>query len=395
MKRFFIAGLLTAGLVCTLYSQSLHELREQSDALAKDIAAAESLLNETTNKQAANNRQLNIASTNRRNRERLVSNLNKQINVLESEVNAKSDSVAAMTEELESLKAEYADMIRSSYRNYRLNNYMAFLFASKNFNDIARRIYYMKRYTLTRERKAEAIDSLRGMLETDITQLAEKRGELDGTKSAYDSEVTKLRRQENEYQSIRSSLNTRSSQYNRELTAKRAAYERVQAEIRRVVEEEARRARSQNRTAAEQEAFILLTGRFDENKGRLPYPSVGGVIVEHFGIQRHEGLTGGNNRTVNNPTVTFAVQPGATVRTVFDGEITVISGAPATIIVRHGNYSTVYSNIETVNVKVGDKVGINQAIGRTYSGSDADRHTLGFGIHDGKAFLDPEQWIRR
>ncbi len=391
---------LTLTLLLTLFTafacaQSVEELQRQIRQAEEEIRLTNNLLNQTKQERTANQNQLKLVRNNIGNRRRIVSNLDRQIGMINRDVGDKHRTVERLQAELDALKTEYASMIRNAYRNYRLNNIMTFLFASRDFRDAARRIYYVRRYTLIRERKAAQIDSITHRLTGDIRLLQTRKDSLDRTVRARNAELQKLSAEEREYRRIDASLGSRTRKYTRELAEKRNTINKLQQRIRQIIAEESKRSSTQKRTTAETEAFEKLSGRFDQNQGRLPYPVTGGVIVDRYGKHPHPTQKG---LTINNTGVNIAAEKGAPVRAVFDGEVVRVffyQRLNNSVMIRHGNYITVYSNLETVGVRAGDRVSGNQVIGTTYAGDDPDNRFLHFEIWKETRNLNPEQWLKR
>ena len=378
-----------------VFGQTLEELREQARALQVEMQNTSRLLSGIENNQKNNRSKLGLILNNITNRKSMISTLDRQVALINRQVNAKTTEIRRMEEELAELKTEYAAMLRAAYRSQQTNNVLAFLFASESFNDITQRIFYIKRYTAMRERKAVLIDSVSLVIQADIAALALKRDSLNSTVRERNAELEKLGSEEQEYQQIDRSLGSQARSYRNQITEQQQKIKSIQDQIQRIIAEEVRRSQTTQRTAAEEEAFVQLTGRFDQNKGKLPYPVSGGVIIEKYGSHTHATQ---RNVTVNNRGITIAAPRGANIRSVFEGEVVrifFILGANNTVVIRHGNYFTTYSNLETVLVKAGDRVSTNQAIGKIYSGENAENYILPFAIWNGEQTLNPESWIKR
>lgn len=376
---------------------SIEQLQRQITDAEADIRATNTLLSKTESDRKDNRSLLQLVLKNIGNRKQIISSLDSQIGLINRSVNAKSGEISRMEQELKELKTEYAAMVRAAYKSQQSNNMLAFLFASEDFNDMTQRIFYIKRYTAIRERKAEQIDSVSQVMRTDVAALAVKRDSLNNTVNLRNSELQKLGKEEQDYRRIDTSLSSQARQYNQKIAEQQRLIKNAQDQIQRIIAEEARKSQSTPQSAAEKEEFIKLTGRFDENKGKLPYPVSGGVVIDKFGLH-----TDPDNPKVkrNQKGVVIATERGAPVRAVFDGNvhaITFLAGLSNTVIIRHGNYFTSYSNLETVSVKVGDKVSTNQNIGKIYSGPNTEYYILPFTISDitKSLFLNPEQWIKR
>ena len=391
--------LILAALFCALnlaaQNQSLDALRDEIRRAEEEIRATNELLAKTKKDKQVTQNQLKLIQNRIRNRKQIIANLEKQTQVINGDIGTKNDTVHAMQNELTQLRKEYADMVYAAYKNYKLNNFLVFLFASKDFNDATRRISYMRRYNRMRQQKAEQIKSVADSLHVQIGELENRKAELTKVRDTRTQEVSSLGKDEKQYQSSLSEINTKSGKLSSEIRKKQSQINKLQQRIQAIIAEEARKNRATPKSAAQEEYIANLSGRFDQNKGLLPYPVRGGVIVDRYGVHPHATQKG---LMVNNKGVNIASGSGAEVRAVFEGDITQIvfvQGLNNTVIIRHGNYLTTYSNLASVNVKTGDKVTLNQVIGRLSNSDDSDVCVLHFEIWKETENLNPEQWLRR
>ena len=391
--------LILAALFCALnlaaQNQSLDALRDEIRRAEEEIRATNELLAKTKKDKQVTQNQLKLIQNRIRNRKQIIANLEKQTQVINGDIGTKNDTVHAMQNELTQLRKEYADMVYAAYKNYKLNNFLVFLFASKDFNDATRRISYMRRYNRMRQQKAEQIKSVADSLHVQIGELENRKAELTKVRDTRTQEVSSLGKDEKQYQSSLSEINTKSGKLSSEIRKKQSQINKLQQRIQAIIAEEARKNRATPKSAAQEEYIANLSGRFDQNKGLLPYPVRGGVIVDRYGVHPHATQKG---LMVNNKGVNIASGSGAEVRAVFEGDITQIvfvQGLNNTVIIRHGNYLTTYSNLASVNVKTGDKVTLNQVIGCLSNSDDSDDCVLHFEIWKETENLNPEQWLRR
>ena len=391
--------LILAALFCALnlaaQNQSLDALRDEIRRAEEEIRATNELLAKTKKDKQVTQNQLKLIQNRIRNRKQIIANLEKQTQVINGDIGTKNDTVHAMQNELTQLRKEYADMVYAAYKNYKLNNFLVFLFASKDFNDATRRISYMRRYNRMHQQKAEQIKSVADSLHVQIGELENRKAELTKVRDTRTQEVSSLGKDEKQYQSSLSEINTKSGKLSSEIRKKQSQINKLQQRIQAIIAEEARKNRATPKSAAQEEYIANLSGRFDQNKGLLPYPVRGGVIVDRYGVHPHATQKG---LMVNNKGVNIASGSGAEVRAVFEGDITQIvfvQGLNNTVIIRHGNYLTTYSNLASVNVKTGDKVTLNQVIGRLSNSDNSDDCVLHFEIWKETENLNPEQWLRR
>ncbi len=376
-------------------AQNIESLREQIRRAEEEIRINTQLLNKTRKDQQMTQSQLKLIQSRIRNRKNIISSLEKQIDLINNDISGKNDTVKILTAQLDKLKADYAAMIYSAYKNYKLNNFLVFLFASKDFNDATRRIAFMRRYNHMREVKAAEIDSVSKYLSNEISALDTQRAQLDQTRNSRTKELASLGKDESQYRGAVTQLKAKESKISRELRTKKAQIERAQQQIQRIIAEEARKSKTTPRSAAQKQADFELSGRFDQNMGRLPYPIRGGVIIDRHGIHTHPTQKG---LTINNKGVNIAGERGAAVHCVFEGTVSRIfffQGLNNNVMVRHGNFITVYSNLASVQVKTGDKVTTGQIIGHIPDSDNDDDCMLHFEIWKETQNLNPESWLRR
>ena len=389
-RRLLIICLL-AFLAREASCQTLESLREDIKRAEREISITNDLLSKTRKNQQSADKELKLI----RNRRNIISNLEQQAGLLNRNIDEKGSTIASLEQDLARLRKEYGEMVYSAYKNYKLNSFLVFLFSSKDFNDATRRIAYMRRYNRMRQQKAEQIKSVADSLHVQIGELENRKAELTKVRDTRTQEVSSLGKDEKQYQSSLSEINTKSGKLSSEIRKKQSQINKLQQRIQAIIAEEARKNRATPKSAAQEEYIANLSGRFDQNKGLLPYPVRGGVIVDRYGVHPHATQKG---LMVNNKGVNIASGSGAEVRAVFEGDITQIvfvQGLNNTVIIRHGNYLTTYSNLASVNVKTGDKVTLNQVIGRLSNSDDSDDCVLHFEIWKETENLNPEQWLRR
>ena len=186
--------LILAALFCALnlaaQNQSLDALRDEIRRAEEEIRATNELLAKTKKDKQVTQNQLKLIQNRIRNRKQIIANLEKQTQVINGDIGTKNDTVHAMQNELTQLRKEYADMVYAAYKNYKLNNFLVFLFASKDFNDATRRISYMRRYNRMRQQKAEQIKSVADSLHVQIGELENRKAELTKVRDTRTQEVS-------------------------------------------------------------------------------------------------------------------------------------------------------------------------------------------------------------
>ena len=391
--------LLFALATLSVPAQQLESLREEIRQAEEEIKMTNQLLSKTQKNQQTTDRQLNLIRNKIRNRKNIISNLEKQSGLIENNIGAKNTTIRSLEQDLNRLRQEYAAMVYDSYKNYKLNNFMLFLFASRDFNDATLRIAYMHRYNRMREQKAAEIDSVSASVGREISSLQSQKEELDKVRRSRNEELTSLDKDETQYRTSSQKLQQEAGKLNSIIKANRKRIEQMQKQIRQIIAEESRKNKAKPQTSEQREFDVKLSGQFEQNTGKLPYP-VRGVIVNNYGLHSHTAIKGVVEK---NQGVDIAAEPGAEVRAVFEGEVSQVllnQWTNKVVLLRHGNYLTLYSNLASVNVKVGDRVTLNQPIGRIASSEDSNDCTLHFEVwkldaQNNPVNLNPEKWLRR
>ena len=391
--------LLFALATLSVPAQQLESLREEIRQAEEEIKMTNQLLSKTQKNQQTTDRQLNLIRNKIRNRKNIISNLEKQSGLIENNIGAKNTTIRSLEQDLNRLRQEYAAMVYDSYKNYKLNNFMLFLFASRDFNDATLRIAYMHRYNRMREQKAAEIDSVSASVGREISSLQSQKEELDKVRRSRNEELTSLDKDETQYRTSSQKLQQEAGKLNSIIKANRKRIEQMQKQIRQIIAEESRKNKAKPQTSEQREFDVKLSGQFEQNTGKLPYP-VRGVIVNNYGLHSHTAIKGVGEK---NQGVDIAAEPGAEVRAVFEGEVSQVllnQWTNKVVLLRHGNYLTLYSNLASVNVKVGDRVTLNQPIGRIASSEDSNDCTLHFEVwkldaQNNPVNLNPEKWLRR
>jgi septal ring factor EnvC (AmiA/AmiB activator) len=393
--------LLVTGIFIILcfngFSQSIDDLQKKKQNAEKEIEYTTKLLNEVQKNQKLSLNRVQLLNKQIEQRNSVISAINGEISVYQEFIDNNNLAIRLMTSDIKAIKKEYAELIRSAYRNRNAYDQILFLLSAENANQAYRRWLYMKRYTAYRESQAEIITAIQQALNQKaekmeqqkliklqlVTDTKKEARQLSQEKTQKNSEIQKLQK---EQQTLR-----------RKLQQQREIEQRLENEIQKIIEEEARKSKEAGTTGFSLTPEQKLVGQnFAQNKRKLPWPVERGVITEHFGINQHPVLT--NVQTRNNG-VSIATEAGSKVRAIFNGEVSRvfgITGGNTAVIIRHGKYLSVYSNLREVTVKKGDKIATKQTIGTVYTDADDDNKSiLKFQIWLENQKLNPEEWIVR
>ncbi|MDD4031801.1 MAG: peptidoglycan DD-metalloendopeptidase family protein [Bacteroidales bacterium] len=382
-------------------------LQAQSDRASLEQKRKEALAEiEQTNKILENNQksqkqslnQLNTLSSAMKARKNYVASLEEELVILNREIISREDSVAATRRRVKNIKDEYAASLVHAYKNKSGDHFLAYLFTSKDFTQAYRRKKYFEQFAGYRKSQADSAKVLETKLSVMIARLSAQKLEKENLQIAQKQESIKLEKEINRYNLVLKQLRSNATKLRRELAQKRTVANKLDSEIQKIIASEAKKlggtkGNIYNKLSTVEQA---LSKNFKENKGKLPWPVDQGFVSGSFGLHAHPVLKG--VMMPNNNGIDISTSPGSEVKAVFNGEVSrvfAILGANFAIIVRHGNFLTVYQNIVNIAVKQGDKVEVGQVLGKIFTDSGDQSSVLHFEIWEEATKLNPESWLKR
>ena len=379
------------------FSQTRQSLEEQRRQALQEIEETNRLLRGVQQTQRESVDRLNLLNAQLMQFNRLVGSINSEIVYINRQIVENTANVGRMNNDIERMKAEYAHLVVQAYRNRGQYNKLIYVLSAKDFNEAYRRMKYFQQYSGFREKQVaeialkqeelrETVNKLTSQREEKEILLAEERQksrELVGVREEHDREVIRLSSQE---RTLRNRLNTQQQRARN-----------LQNEIERLIAEEARRRGTTTNNIYDRltPEELLVSNNFKNNKGKLPWPIERGVITGFFGVNPHPLF---KDLRLNNNGVDITTVGDSEVRTIFEGEVTSIGGIPGEnmhVLVRHGNFITVYSNLVDVTVKTGDRLEHKEIIGKVYTERGANTAVLHFEIWEEMNKLNPEQWMTK
>lgn len=383
------------------------QLEERRQSILKEIKQINSLLFKTKKEEKSVLSQVEDINHRISASENLIRITNQQANLLTRNINDNMNRISALREELKIMKADYAEMVRKSYKSKNQQSRVMFLLSSESFLQAYKRVQYMKQYAAFRKKQGEEIGRKTQELQklnTDlIDQKKDKQNLIDENTAAKNQLIKEKKSQEE----LMATLRKDESKYTSQIRTKQKEADKIDKEIDALIRAaiaEANRKAKESKTVSKPTTsggFALtaedkaLAASFSNNKGKLPWPVERGMVVKSFGTHRHPQFP---NVTTTSSGVEIAAEDNAPVRAIFEGSvmsIQVIKGANKVVFVQHGDYISVYSNLATVSVKTGDKVITKQTIGTVAKSPTAGRTILKFYIYKNKTKINPADWIYR
>ncbi|MEE4177234.1 MAG: peptidoglycan DD-metalloendopeptidase family protein [Bacteroides sp.] len=384
--------------------QNREALERDKQNIEREIRLINEMLQETKKTAEVSMNQLVMLNTQITRRESLIRAINNEISQINRRIIEQNNTIETLTRELKELRESYANMVRYAYLTRSNYQRVAFLFSSRNFNQAYMRLRYLQEYAKHRQLQAEKIVKTQESLQEEIDRLEEQKKEQERLREEQQKTMQELSLEKNEQNQTINQLRQKEKDLMQRLREQERARQELQRNIERIIAEERRRsqeqARAEGRTVTPGTYALtpeeqLLSNNFAGNKGKLPWPVERGVITSTFGEHPHPVLR--NIKIVNNG-IDIASVPGATARAIFEGTVSrviTVPGAFYAVIMRHGEYLSVYSNLSHVSVKSGDKVNIRQEIGTIATDSREGKTQMHLEIWRGNDKLNPADWIAR
>lgn len=375
------------------------ELEKKRSTLEKNIKYNEELLNKTRKTKEATLNQVILLDSRITKREQLIDIIGEDIERIRVEIIQKEKRIGQLSSELKELRKQYGDMINRAYRSRSSYDKLMFVIASENFNQAIRRMKYLQQITQHRKQQIEKIETTRKEISSIVNSLKldeEKKLKLLGIKS---TEIDQLKSEKDQKSSMMLSLSDQEKKLRKQLDEDKKAARQLKDAIEKIIAEEIGSSEKKTGNTSRKGDFMLtpedalLSGNFSSNRGRLPWPTEKGLISSSFGEHPHPSLKG--IKTQNNG-INILTQPAQVARSIFDGTVTRVFTVPGynyVVIVRHGEFLSVYSNLASVAVKAGDKVKTKQTLGVVYTDTEELKTELHFELWRGKSLLDPEEWL--
>tara|TARA_B110000008_G_scaffold34314_1_gene30449 strand:+ start:484 stop:1701 length:1218 start_codon:yes stop_codon:yes gene_type:complete len=393
---FFVLGLVIIQAQQT--SKKQKELEAQRLRLKKEIKQINSILfnNIKTRKSALT--QVEDLQVKLNVRLELIKVTNEQANLLTTRISINERNISTNRLELRNLKDEYANLIQKSYESKSLQNRLMFLFSSESFLQAYKRVQYLKQYASYRRKQGKSIANKTKLLQELNQTLNNEKAEKILLIEENRLVQQQIEKDAQDQKSLIKTLERKQTSLASQISKKEKQQKAIDREINRLIREAIAASnkalgKKRKKTFQLTPEAKLIADNFKANKGRLPWPLEKGVVVQGFGRQRHPVV---KTTTIQSNGVILATEPLAQVRAVFEGEVMsviVIKGSNPSVLIRHGNFITLYTNLAKLYVTKGEKVNAKQAIGEVFTNQQTGKTQFQFGIFNNVDALNPKEWV--
>jgi septal ring factor EnvC (AmiA/AmiB activator) len=409
----------------SVFAQDKATLERERQEIQREIEEIQSNYNKVRGLKKESLAKLSILQRKLELQDRLIGNINKEIRTINDDIYLSSLDINRKQVELDTLKAQYSRSVVYAYKNKSSYDFLNYIFSANNFNDALKRVAYLKAYRSYRETQVANILNAKKVIEDRKKQLMSKQSQKKNALQNQQHQLNELASQKKEKDAVVAKLKSQEKNLSKEIAAKKKRDKQLKGQIDAIVRREVERARREaaDRAAAEKKANpsnpttstttttspakksgkppsyldlnakdVALNASFEKNRGGLPWPVDNGIVTIPFGTSNVGGLT------MDNPGITISTpSPGNPVKAVFNGEVSAVSnlGDGMMVMIRHGKYFTVYSNLASANVSKGSVVTTGQVIGKTAEADDGSGGQLDFMLMIESKNVNPQPWLRR
>ncbi len=393
----------------TTQAQSRKVLEDRRRTLIKEIGKTNELLEDTRSSRKNTINQYFTLQKQIEKRSQLITTLREEVQLWDQSIIRSKEVVFALSEDVEKLKKEYGDMARKAYRMKLTDNTLLFIFSSKSFNDAFRRWNYLKQYDTYRQKQTRLIEGTQVTLSRKAVQLVERKAKKEQLLLSELSQKNILDKELTDSDKILAELRSSEVKLEEELIEKKDVQRKLNKSIERIIAAQIERklkeapvnkpkpSTSTNSTVIEAtpSPSMALSSNFQSNRGHLPWPVDNGVIVGKFGDQAHPGL---RNVRIKNNGIDIQTNADAIVKAIHEGVVLGMQFVPGQnymLILEHGNYFTVYSNLKDVAVRRGTKVKPHDQLGTAAVDKISGNNEVHLEIWENKNPMNPAVWLMR
>ncbi|WP_243473349.1 MULTISPECIES: murein hydrolase activator EnvC family protein [Winogradskyella] len=403
-KRFYIIfflGCLLSSMTLVAQSDKQKKLEEQRQQILKEIKQFQAFLLGKKKEEKSEITLIEDLNYKVQRRQNLIRITNEQANLLTREINVNQQEITSLRAQLQELKDDYAAMIVKSYKSKSEQSKVMFLLSSNNFKQAYKRLQYIRQYANYQKEQGELIKKKTKELQNLNIELSKQKADKD--KLIKENRIAKreLEKELEEREKLMATIKADMTKFASQIKQKQQEADRLDKEINRLIREAIAASNEKAGKKTSTGKFVLtpeakkLASNFEANKGRLGWPVERGIIKGKFGKTR--SLTD-NTVEVNNSGIKIATTTDADVKAVFNGEVSriiVVKNGNPGIMVRHGNYVTIYYNLSKVYVKPGDKISTGQVIGKVFTSKISGESLLDFRLFKNDQKLNPEYWLAK
>jgi septal ring factor EnvC (AmiA/AmiB activator) len=381
--RYIFISLNSILFISFVSGQTIDNLQLQKEKIKSDIELASKLLEQTKIEKSTLNENLNLIINKIENRQKLISNYNSQKNIIELSISKADSSINLLVNDINNYKSEYCKLLYELYKRRNVYNALTYILSSVSFEQAFQRFRMMQEMNEYRKNQVVVLNQMNELLMIEKLNMLHLKEKLDQSINSIEQESDHLNKEKKVKEKYITSLKGKEKQLLTEINSKRKSEEIIESKIIEIL----------NAISKDKSISYNVKG-FEQNKGKLQWPVTGAIVVSSFGEHDHPIIKG---LKVKNNGIDLKISNSVIVKSVYEGEVSRIVGIPGynkAVILRHGQFLTVYANLIDVNVKLNQKITSGDTVGNIYTGEGENSGVLHFEIRNENQKLDPQQWLK-
>ena len=387
----FLFSLLGDGI---LFAQSKEDLERKRKEITSDIKQIEKLIDNSFNKKRALLTNLENLKFKIDLQKKLIMNINNQLNIIIDEIERNSIELNKLLTKQEKVKEDYASMVLKSYKHKSKLNRIIFVFSANNFTQAYKRLQYYKQYVKYKDKQIKQIKLTTTLVDNVIEELDEQKNQKKSLILANEKIKINLNKENLTQKNMIVEIRSDEKRFANQIRIKQKQAQDIDKQIEMIIAEATAKVKNKglpefNLTAEAK----LISKKFNENKGKLPWPVEKGIVILKYGKQPHPIV---RTTTIQSNGVRILTSQNQEVRAIFDGKVYSIiiskNGSHA-ILVQHGNFFSVYKNLSEIYVKKGETIETKQVIGKLITNKSSGQTILNFSIFKDGVTQNPSAWI--
>jgi len=394
MKRALIIISCIFFLTNGMYAQNeVERVRKMREKTLKEIEYANKLLEETRGKTKASLQEVNIINQKLKKRQQYISGLETETELVGQTVAEYQSEIDKIQAEINRLKSLYAEMLVKNYKSRWNNYYLMYFLASDNMNQLYQRFRFIRIYYNYIENQKVKLDILKADLSVKSNELLEVKKQKDKLIQTTRKEYSVIQEEAARKRNLLNSLKKKQKDIEREIRDKERTAKKLDYEITKIIEAERRKSSKGSIKANLTPMDQIISTDFEKNRGKLPWPTKEGIISGKYGEHDHPDF---KSVKIRNDGIYISTTKGEPVRSIFKGVVSRVFSIPGenyTVIIKHGNYFTLYHNLVDVTVKAGQHIETKEVLGKVFTDNETKETTLYFQIWKETERNDPELWL--
>ncbi|MFZ9954583.1 MAG: murein hydrolase activator EnvC family protein [Flavobacteriales bacterium] len=395
-NKIFLVVLLFSFSLGYAQKDNQSELAKKKSKKEKEMQDLIALEKETKLKKKSTELTLFILNKKISVREQMINAYNQEIRKVARNIEGQQSVVRKLERDLTSLKTQYSRMLQYAYKTRKSTDKLLFILSAGSFNKAYKRWKYIRDLNKFRKKQAELIEAKRAEIKGEVAKLEEIKSGKQTLLASENEEKQKLTGEKSEKEEVYQDLRKQQEDIKKELKKKKKEADELDAAIKEIIKKSMEVAKGSGKTPG---AYIAtpeekaLSANFAGNQKKLPWPAASGTISQTFGDHKHPVL---ETVMTHNNGIDMVVPKGSTARAVFKGTVSavlILPGDKYAVLIKHGEYYTMYSNLDNVSVKKGDEVSTKGEIGVVKTNSEDGKTELHFEIYKGSVVMNPESWL--